>query len=596
MTPLPRCLLAAGLFATSPALYATSGSFACKVAGCTYPSRRKDDEMKIAEVRVSGCRCETVRLEPIPRGIVGAVVAVEYTDPAWDSLRKTVVFRGAATKDVLDAGNEIVIPAEVVSKAGGSLYMGVYGVDAENHVAIPTIWTELGVIQGAATPSGDASTAPSLPVWAQIQAMVGDLGTLDTEAKSNLVAAINEALTTGGEIAPAEVQRIVEDYLKANPPGTGADGKDGITPTIGKNGNWYLGSTDTGKPSRGADGTPGAAGAPGKDGVPGADGKDGITPTIGKNGNWYLGSTDTGKPSRGAGGTPGAAGASGKDGSPGADGKDGITPAIGENGNWYLGNTDTGKPSRGENGAVPDIQIGTVTTLPAGSDATASMGGTAENPLLNLGIPKGADGQGGGSGGTDISLGLTSATVGQTIKVKAVDTDGKPTAWEAAESGEKWEKIAEIIIPDDAEESNALTINKDLNGQPFSLLKARLCGKFPKYTGGSTIPNVMFAMLNGKTTGNPSPAVYTSLWPKVETARLVGVVYEVDVSGVQVIESVLRSAGGGWGENMGMYGSSSSTYVKYFTDSLWAKPITSIGGTGMLIYPGCKFVLYGVRA
>ena len=561
-----------------------------------YPSRRKDDEMKIAEVRVSGCRCETVRLEPIPRGIVGAVVAVEYTDPAWDSLRKTVVFRGAATKDVLDAGNEIVIPAEVVSKAGGSLYMGVYGVDAENHVAIPTIWTELGVIQGAATPSGDASTAPSLPVWAQIQAMVGDLGTLDTEAKSNLVAAINEALTTGGEIAPAEVQRIVEDYLKANPPGTGADGKGGITPTIGKNGNWYLGSTDTGKPSRGADGTPGATGAPGKDGAPGADGKDGITPTIGKNGNWYLGSTDTGKPSRGAGGTPGATGAPGKDGAPGADGKDGITPAIGENGNWYLGNTDTGKPSRGENGAVPDIQIGTVTTLPAGSDATASMGGTAENPLLNLGIPRGADGQGGGSGGTDISLGLTSATVGQTIKVKAVDTDGKPTAWEAAESGEKWEKIAEIIIPDDAEESNALTIDKDINGQPFSLLKARLCGKFPKYTGGSTIPNVMFAMLNGKTTGNPSPAVYTSLWPKVETARLVGAVYEVDVSGAQVIESVLRSAGGGWGENMGMYGSSSSTYVKYFTDSLWAKPITSIGGTGMLIYPGCKFVLYGVRA
>ena len=552
--------------------------------------------MKIAEVRVSGCRCETVRLEPIPRGIVGAVVAVEYTDPAWDSLRKTVVFRGAATKDVLDAGNEIVIPAEVVSKAGGSLYMGVYGVDAENHVAIPTIWTELGVIQGAAAPSGDASTAPSLPVWAQIQAMVGDLGTLDTEAKSNLVAAINEALTKGGEIAPAEVQRIVEDYLKANPPGTVSDGKDGITPTIGKNGNWYLGSTDTGKPSRGADGTPGATGAPGKDGAPGADGKDGITPTIGKNGNWYLGSTDTGKPSRGAGGTPGATGASGKDGSPGADGKDGITPAIGENGNWYLGSSDTGKPSRGADGAVPDIQIGTVTTLPAGSDATASMGGTAENPLLNLGIPRGADGQGGGSGGTDISLGLTSATVGQTIKVKAVDTDGKPTAWEAAESGEKWEKIAEIIIPGDAEESNALTINKDLNGQPFSLLKARLCGKFPKYTGGSTIPNVMFAMLNGKTTGNPSPAVYTSLWPKVETARLVGVVYEVDVSGAQVIESVLRSAGGGWGENMGMYGSSSSTYVKYFTDSLWAKPITSIGGTGMLIYPGCKFVLYGVRA
>ena len=158
------------------------------------------------------------------------------------------------------------------------------------------------------------------------------------------------------------------------------------------------------------------------------------------------------------------------------------------------------------------------------------------------------------------------------------------------------EKIAEIIIPDDGEESNALTINKDLNGQPFALLKARLCGKFPKYTGGSTIPNVRFAMLNGKTTGNPSPTVYTSLWPKVETGCLVGAVYDVDVSGGQMVESVLRSTGGGWGENMGVYGSANSTYVKYFTDSLWAKPITSIGGTSMLIYPGCKFVLYGVRA
>lgn len=37
------------------------------------------------------------------------------------------------------------------------------------------------------------------------------------------------------------------------------------------------------------------------------------------------------------------------------------------------------------------------------------------------------------AGGTDISLGLTSAAVGQIIKVKAVDESGKPTAWEAAD-------------------------------------------------------------------------------------------------------------------------------------------------------------------
>lgn len=39
----------------------------------------------------------------------------------------------------------------------------------------------------------------------------------------------------------------------------------GITPSIGDNGNWYIGSTDTGKPSRGEKGDPGAAGAPGAD-------------------------------------------------------------------------------------------------------------------------------------------------------------------------------------------------------------------------------------------------------------------------------------------------------------------------------------------
>ncbi len=184
-----------------------------------HTSRRKDDDMRIAEVKVNKTTCETTRLVPIPKGIVGATISIEYKDPMWDTLRKTVVFRSAVTKDVLDAGSEVVVPAEVVSRAGVYLYMGVYGVDAENHMIIPTIWTELGVIHGAAAPSGDSSADPSLPVWAQIQSMIGNLDDLDTDAKSSLVAAVNEALTKGGgEVGPADVQKIVDDYLKANPP------------------------------------------------------------------------------------------------------------------------------------------------------------------------------------------------------------------------------------------------------------------------------------------------------------------------------------------------------------------------------------------
>ena len=49
----------------------------------------------------------------------------------------------------------------------------------------------------------------------------------------------------------------------------------GITPTIGDNGNWYLGSTDTGKPSRGEKGETGAQGEKGADGATGATGADG---------------------------------------------------------------------------------------------------------------------------------------------------------------------------------------------------------------------------------------------------------------------------------------------------------------------------------
>lgn len=43
-------------------------------------------------------------------------------------------------------------------------------------------------------------------------------------------------------------------------------GDSGVIPHIGDNGNWYIGSTDTGKPSRGATGVTGQKGETGTDG------------------------------------------------------------------------------------------------------------------------------------------------------------------------------------------------------------------------------------------------------------------------------------------------------------------------------------------
>ena len=126
----------------------------------------------------------------------------------------------------------------------------------------------------------------------------------------------------------------------------------------------------------------GATGAPGADGKDGTDGK---TPYVGDNGNWYIGADDTGKPSRGEKGEKGDKGAQG------IQGEQGIQGVQGEKG------------EKGDPGATPNLTIGTVTTLEAGQNATASMGGTAESPVLNLGIPRGAKGEpgeGGGGGGT----------------------------------------------------------------------------------------------------------------------------------------------------------------------------------------------------
>lgn len=56
------------------------------------------------------------------------------------------------------------------------------------------------------------------------------------------------------------------------------------------------------------------------------------------------------------------------------------------------------KGDTGERGQVPKLKIGTVTTLPPGYTATASISGTAENPELNLAIPQGPAGPKGDTG------------------------------------------------------------------------------------------------------------------------------------------------------------------------------------------------------
>lgn len=83
-------------------------------------------------------------------------------------------------------------------------------------------------------------------------------------------------------------------------------GRDGDTPVIGQNSNWWIAGKDTGILARG------------KDGLNGADGK---TPSIGGNGNWWINGKDTGIKAKAP------------------------VISIGSNGHWFIDGVDTSVPS-----------------------------------------------------------------------------------------------------------------------------------------------------------------------------------------------------------------------------------------------------------
>lgn len=102
-------------------------------------------------------------------------------------------------------------------------------------------------------------------------------------------------------------------------------------------------------------------------------------------------------------------GEKGDKGDTGEQGPQGIQGATGKQGI---------QGPKGDTGATPNITIGTVSTLGAGSNATASITGTAPNLTLNLGIPKGEKGDTGDSGSIDTSDFATKTEVNTNLSKK----------------------------------------------------------------------------------------------------------------------------------------------------------------------------------
>lgn len=116
---------------------------------------------------------------------------------------------------------------------------------------------------GASTAEGVSYTNKQLPNVANVKTALDEL--VPKSHSHDNKDTLDELSVSNGKL-----QYNGSDVgLKGDKGADGANGKDGtngITPTIGTNGNWYLGTTDTGKPSRGEKGDKGDTGAPGADG------------------------------------------------------------------------------------------------------------------------------------------------------------------------------------------------------------------------------------------------------------------------------------------------------------------------------------------
>ena len=227
----------------------------------------------MAEIQlvVNGAVANAKKTGPLTAGMVGCNVQYSF-DSVWDGLLVTAVFTGSGvTKDILlerkKEGTTSAVPWECMTEPGSVLEVGVEGRDASGNIVIPSTIVLVGTIQRGANPQGDPSTAPTLPVWAQLQAQIDAIETGDVDAD--------------------QVRDIVDEYLIENPPAS-SGGEDGATfiPKVSADGTLTW-TNDKGIDNpdpvniQGPQGEKGDTGAQGEQGEKGDKGDTGATGAAG---------------------------------------------------------------------------------------------------------------------------------------------------------------------------------------------------------------------------------------------------------------------------------------------------------------------------
>ena len=170
-------------------------------------------------IEITGAVASASKNGPLVAGMVGVPANFSFDD-SWGGLNITVVFSGSGKKidwPLLDE-RTVAIPWEVMTKPNTQLQIGAEGRLPNGTLVIPTVWATVGTLKAGAQSTGNLAQPPSPTPYDRIMSAIGDLNQLNTEAKDSLVAAINEAAQSGGgEVDAEEIQRIVAEYLAANP-------------------------------------------------------------------------------------------------------------------------------------------------------------------------------------------------------------------------------------------------------------------------------------------------------------------------------------------------------------------------------------------
>lgn len=258
----------------------------------------------------------------------------------WSGLTKRAVFKaGGVTREVLlDVTHICEIPWEVLRKPNVKLEIGVYGTD-ETGVVLPTVWVSAGNIKQGTEQSEEAQN-PTPDIWEQVTNTIGNPENLKTNAKDNLVNAVNE-VKDSADAAMQEAKKPVahkdttgRDYPEQHP----ISAITGLTTELeGKIKRTDIGETfefsqDSGKLNvKVADVVEEGNTFPVSSNAVNESVEEiyNYQPRIGDNENWFIYNrssrsyVDTGKPSRGRRGDKGDTGDTGPQGEPGPAGAQG---------------------------------------------------------------------------------------------------------------------------------------------------------------------------------------------------------------------------------------------------------------------------------